>query len=120
QLGAIAYLQQDDAQAEKYLTKALQLDPKLTSSHYELARVYQRQSRFTLALREIDLASQQDPNSSAIHYVRGQVLQRLGRTQEAKAEMAEVTRISNAARSKRQQELYGGNLPNPEVMKEPE
>jgi len=42
QLGLIAYLQQQDAQAKEHLKHALQLNNRLTSAHFELARVYQR------------------------------------------------------------------------------
>jgi Tfp pilus assembly protein PilF len=112
------YLQQDDENAEKYLLKALHLDQSLASSHYQLAKVYQREGKFVLALKQIDAADKLDPNSYPVHYVRGQVLQKLGRTQEAKAEMQNVTRMMNGARSKRQQELYGGAVPSPELTQE--
>jgi Tfp pilus assembly protein PilF len=52
----INYLQQQDLAAEKNLRKALRLDPTLASSHYQLARVYQREGKFKEALAEIDAA----------------------------------------------------------------
>ena len=60
--------------------QALRLDPQLASSHFQLARVYQRENKYAEALTEIDAALKLDPDSPGIHYLRGQVLQRLGRT----------------------------------------
>jgi predicted RNA polymerase sigma factor len=51
--------------------------------------------------------------------LRGQLLQRLGRTQEARVEMDATTKMMNAQRDKRQKELYGGPVPNPELTQEP-
>jgi tetratricopeptide (TPR) repeat protein len=100
--------------------KALRLDPQLASSHFQLARVYQRENKFADALTEADAALKLDPDSASIHYLRGQALQRLGRVEEAKAEMQTFTQLSNAAREKRHQELESGPMPNPELTREPQ
>jgi tetratricopeptide (TPR) repeat protein len=100
--------------------KALRLDPQLASSHFQLARVYQRQSKYPAALTEIDATLKLDPEGASIHYLRGQVLQHLGRAQEAKAEMQTFTQMSNAARDKRHHELEAGPMPNPELTQEPQ
>jgi len=120
QLGMIYSLQQRDAEAEQVFQKALKLDPQLASSHFQLARIYQRENKLPLALSEIDAAKRLAPESEGVYYVRGQVLQKLGRTQEAKAEMQKFTRLSNAAREKRHQELEAGPMPNPELTREPQ
>jgi tetratricopeptide (TPR) repeat protein len=123
ELGLIDYQQQLDEEAEKYLKKALLLDPHLVSSRFQLARVYAREGKYARALDEIDAAEKADPDNSSVHYVRGQVLKNLGRTHEAEAEMQAFTRISNSAREKRQKELdpnsAPGPLPNPELSREP-
>jgi Tfp pilus assembly protein PilF len=116
----VDYLQQHDQEAEKNLRHALKLDPHLTSSHFQLARVYQREGKYAEALIEIDAASKSDPISYNVHYIRGQLLQRLGRSEEAKAEMELTTRMMNEQRGKRQKELYGSPLPNPELTQEPQ
>jgi Tfp pilus assembly protein PilF len=116
----VYYLQQQDQEAEKAFRKALRLDPQLASSHFQLARVYQRESKYGEALTEVDAALKSDPNSPGSHYLRGQVLQHLGRIQEAKAEMQTFTQLSNAAREKRHQELESGPMPNPELTQEPQ
>jgi Flp pilus assembly protein TadD len=64
---------------------------------------------------QIDKTMQLEPRNSSVHYLRGQILQHLGRKDEARAEMREASRISNAARSTRQQELESP-VPNPELL----
>lgn len=115
QLGVVYYLLQDDDAAERNLRKALHLDPSLASSHFELARVYQREAKYAQALAEIDATRKLDSTSYSVHYVRGQILQKLGRTEEARAEMKAVTTMMESLRSRREQELYGGQLPSPEL-----
>jgi tetratricopeptide (TPR) repeat protein len=119
QLGLIDYLQQHDQEAVKNLGKALHLDSQLASSHFNLARAYQRLGNYTQALTEIDTTEKLDPDSYSIHYVRGQVLRSLRRTEEAQAEMRMYTKMANDAREKRHQELEAGPTPNPEVIEEP-
>ncbi len=119
QLGLIDYLQQQDQDAVKNLQKAVHFDSQLASSHFNLARAYQRQGACSKALTEIDAAGKLDPASYGIHYVRGQVLRSLGRTEDAQAEMQIYRQMSNDAREKRHQELETGPALNPEVVTEP-
>jgi len=119
-LGLVDYLQQQDGEAEKMLRKALQLDPRFGSSHFQLARVYQREGKNAQALVEIDAARKLSPESDAVHYVRGQILQKLGRTREAKVEMQQYTAMANAAREKRHQELEASPMPDPQLAQEPQ
>jgi tetratricopeptide (TPR) repeat protein len=120
QLGVIYSQQQQDQEAEKNFLKALRLNSRLTSSHYELARVYLREQKYQDALKQIEAAEKLAPGNPPIHFVKGQILQKLGRTTEAKAEMATATRISNEQRDKRQKELYEAPTPNPELTQEPQ
>jgi tetratricopeptide (TPR) repeat protein len=119
QLGLVNSQLGNNQEAERNLRQALRLDPSLSSSHYQLAQVYQRQAKYVQALAEIDAAAKLDPGNSSIHYLRGQLLQRLGRTREARAEMEATTRMMNEQRDKRQKELYGSPAPNPELTQEP-
>src|SRR5438045_9514883 len=114
------YTQQRDQEAEHNFRKALRLDPTRDSSHYQLARVYQREGKFKQALAEIEAAGKLDQKSPSIHYLRGQLLQRLGRTQEATAEMETTTRMMNEQRIKRQKQLYGSPLPTPQLKQDPQ
>jgi Tfp pilus assembly protein PilF len=116
----VYYLQQRDAAAESALHRALHLDPTLASSRFELARVYQREGKYKQALAEIDATEKLDSKSYSVHYVRGQILRKLGRIQEARAEMKTVTSLMESLRSKREQELYGGPLPSPELTRSPQ
>ena len=120
QLGLVNFLRQNDPEAEKNLRQALRLNPQLASAHYTLARVFQRMDKNTNALAEVDAADKADPGNYTIHYLRGQILKQLGRIEEAKAEMQATTRMMNKPREQRQQELYGGALPSPEITREPQ
>ena len=120
QLGLVFYLQEQDGEAEKMFRKALQLDAKLSSSDFQLARVCLREQKYKEALAAIEVAKKLSPESESVHYVRGQILQRLGRTQEAKAEMQKFTEKSNASREKRHRELESSPVPDPELTREPE
>jgi len=113
-------LQGNNQEAENNLRHAIRIEPGLGSAHYQLARVYQAESKYAEALAEIDAAAKIDPANSSVHYLRGQLLQRLGRTQEARAEMDATTRVMNQQRDQRQKELYGGPAPNPELTQEPQ
>ena len=116
QLGAVYLYTQQDKEAEERFRQALQRDPRLTSSYLGLAKIYQRQGKFSDALIALNKAGHFEPGSSNIHYLKGQVLLRLGHQQEAKAELAEATRILNAERGQRQKELSGESIPQPEVQ----
>jgi tetratricopeptide (TPR) repeat protein len=120
QLGLVFYLQQQDEDAEKIFRKALRLDPKLSSSDFQLARVCLREQKYKEALAAIDAAKKLSPGSESIHYVRGQILQHMGRPEEAKAEMQKFTEMSNASREKRHQELESAPVPDPELTREPQ
>lgn len=82
------WLTQDDAKAEKNYREALRRDPRLVNSMLGLAKIYQKQQKYTAALAETDAALKLDPERTDAHYLRGQALLRLGRKTEAKQEMA--------------------------------
>jgi tetratricopeptide (TPR) repeat protein len=106
--------------AEKDLSKALRLNPKLGSSHYQLARVYQRQAKYQQALEQID-AAQQDRCWELQHPLCARTAaSSAGPLRGSEAEMEATTRMMNEQRDKRQKELYGGPVPNPELTREPQ
>jgi hypothetical protein len=51
--------------------------------------------------------------------LKGQVLIRMGRAKEGQDELAAATALLNASRERRQNELLGGDLPQPELSSEP-
>ena len=120
QLGLIFYQQQKDEEAAQYLQQAVRLDPRLASSHFQLARVYLRQKKYSEALLEIETTEKLAPDGASVHYLHGQALQHLDRQAEARAEMQTFTRLSNAARGRRQKELGEAPIPNPELAGEPQ
>jgi Flp pilus assembly protein TadD len=98
----------------------VRLNPRDPNAHYHLAKLLQRRKDYAAALAELDAALQLAPDSQSVHYVRGQVLQRLGRTGQARAEMAVASRISNEALDKSQKQLEDMPMPDPELLQEPQ
>jgi tetratricopeptide (TPR) repeat protein len=118
-LGLVYIYQQQDAKAEENFREALRRDSHLSSSYFGLARVYQREKKFDQALVAIDSAIKIDGDNPNYHNLKGQILLRQGHTQEGQSELAAATRILNASRARRQTELSGEALPQPELTTEP-
>ena len=118
-LGLVYIYQQQDAKAEENFREALRRDSHLSSSCFGLARVYQREKKFEQALTAINSAVEIDPNNPNYHNLKGQILLRMGHTQDGHAEFATATRLLNASRARRQSELSGETLPQPELAAEP-
>jgi tetratricopeptide (TPR) repeat protein len=118
-LGLVYIYQQQDAKAAENFREALRRDSHLSSSYFGLARVYQREKKFDQALTAIDSAIKIDGDNPNYHNLKGQILLRLGRTHDGQAELTAATRILNASRARRQTELSGEALPQPELTAEP-
>jgi len=112
ELGNVDWLLQDDKNAEKNYREALRRSPRLVDSHLGLAKIYQKQQKYTLALPEVDTAVKLDPERPEAHYVRGQVLLHLGRKPEAKKELDAAQSIS----SSREKQGENATLPSPELL----
>jgi len=119
ELGNVYFLMERDADAAKSYLHALQLNPQLLTAHLGLARVRQRQGQYQKALDELDAAAKLDPQSERIHYLRGQILIRMGRKEEGKKELETSVLMSSASRERRQKEIEGDHLPQPELTQEP-
>jgi tetratricopeptide (TPR) repeat protein len=111
ELGNVYWLTEDDANAEQSYRQALQLDPRLVSSRLGLAKIYQRQKKYTQALAEIDTARRVDPARPDIHYLRGRVLLLMGRKEEATKALATAERIAKTA-----QRQTTAPVPSPELL----
>jgi tetratricopeptide (TPR) repeat protein len=111
QLGEVYWLMQDDKNAEKSYREALRRDAHLVNSRMGLAKIYQRQQKYSQALAEIDAADKIDPARSDVHYTRGQVLLHLGRSQESKKELEAAVQL------KAKQE-EAGSVPSPELLQD--
>ena len=118
ELGNACFLAGDDAAAVKNYRKALSLDPLMINSHLGLAKVYERRAEYPKALAELDQARKLDPQASRIHYLRGQTLVHMGRKAEGKKELETSVQLSGAQRDKRQKELEGSSVPNPELTQD--
>jgi len=118
-LGLVYVYLQDDEKAEQNFREALRRDSHLASSYFGLARVYQHEKKFDDALVAIDSAEKIDPDNPNYHNLEGQILLRLGRTKEGQAELDSATRLLNSSRARRQSELSGETLPQPELTAEP-
>lgn len=95
---ALNHEENDKAIAE--FEQAAKLDPNLPCLHFNLGLVYLARTDFEKARK-------------------GQILIRLGRAKEGQQELAQATDLLNASRQRRQNELLGGELPQPELSSEP-
>jgi tetratricopeptide (TPR) repeat protein len=87
EIGNSYWLTEEDAKAEKSYQEALRRDPRLVNSRLGLAKIYQKQQKYSAALAEAEAALKVDPDRTDAHYLRAQALQRLGRSAEAKREL---------------------------------
>ena len=118
-LGLVYIYQQQDAKAEENFREGLRRDSHLSSSYFGLARVYQHEKKFDQALSAVDSAIKIDPDNPNYHNLKGQILLREGHTQDGQTELAAATSLLNASRARRQSELSGEALPQPELTAEP-
>jgi tetratricopeptide (TPR) repeat protein len=112
EIGNGYWLTQDDANAEKSYREALKRDPRLVNSILGLAKIYQRQQKYSAALAEADAALKIDPERTDAHYMRGQALLHLGRKVEARKEL--VSAAGN------QGEKPNKPVPSPELLQDPQ
>jgi tetratricopeptide (TPR) repeat protein len=116
ELGNTYWLMQDDANAEKGFRDALRRDPRLVDSLLGLAKIYQRQQKFTAALTEADAAVKLDPDRPDVHYVRGQALLHLRRKTEAQKELQAAASIEH--RSDNANSAGNTTVPSPELLQD--
>jgi len=117
-LGDVYSLLQQDHDAEKSYRDALLRDPRLMNSYLGLAKLYQREKKYSQALSAIDSAGRLDPGRTDIHYLRGQILLHLGRKTEGAKELETSVRIDNEHRAERQKQVESGTVPSPELLQD--
>jgi tetratricopeptide (TPR) repeat protein len=118
ELGDVYSLMQQDNDAEENYHEALRRDPRLVSSWAGLAKTYQREQKYQLALNAIDEANKLDAERTDLHYLRGQILVHMGHKEEGKKELALAVRIDNEKRSQREKEVETQTVPSPELVQE--
>jgi tetratricopeptide (TPR) repeat protein len=114
ELGDVDWLMQNDRDAEKSYHEALRRDPRLVNSHLGLARIYQRQEKYSQALAEADAAEKIDPARPDSHYLRARVLQAMGRKNDSKKELQAAQKIGKETETAAQPV----NLPSPELLQD--
>lgn len=104
-LAADALLKQPEVDAprvEKYLARAVELEPDFASAHMALAKLYVRGERWAEAAAAFERVTRLDPDSSEAHYQLGRVYVRLKRTTEAQRELDRFKQLSEAQKEKRE------------------
>jgi Tfp pilus assembly protein PilF len=104
-LAADALLKQPEIDAprvEKYLARAVELEPDFASAHLALAKLYVRGERWTEAAAAFERVTRLDPDSSEAHYQLGRVYVRLKRASEAQRELDKFKQLSEAQKEKRE------------------
>ena len=92
----------DYARAEKYLARAIELDPALASARLALAKLYVRGERWAEAAAQLERAVQLAPALAEAHYQLGRVYVRLKRTPEAQRELATFKQLSDTEKTQRE------------------
>ena len=103
QLGGLYYLaadtmlktsNPDTTRAEKYLKRALDLDPNIAGAYVTWGRLYTRTNRYSEAAPLLERAVALQPELLEAHYQLGRVLMKLKRTDEANRELALFKQLS--------------------------
>jgi Tfp pilus assembly protein PilF len=104
-LAADALLKQPEVDAprvERYLARAVELEPDFASAHMALAKLYVRGERWPEAAAAFERVTRLDPESSEAHYQLGRVYVRLKRGAEAQRELDRFKQLSEAQKEKRE------------------
>ncbi|HEX8180318.1 MAG TPA: tetratricopeptide repeat protein, partial [Pyrinomonadaceae bacterium] len=91
----------DFARAEKYLARAIELDPSLASARLALAKLYVRGERWPEAAAQLERAVQLAPDLAEAHYQLSRVYVRLKRTPDAQKELAAFKQLSDTEKEQR-------------------
>jgi protein O-GlcNAc transferase len=104
-LAADALLKEPEVDAprvEKYLARAVELEPDFASAHLALAKLYVRGERWAEAAAAFERVTRLDPESAEAHYQLARVYVRLKRTADAQRELAAFKQLSEAQKEKRE------------------
>jgi tetratricopeptide (TPR) repeat protein len=84
--------------ARKLLEKALTMNERDASAHFELGTVFDRTQRYADAAREFERAAELAPDDPAAHYRLSRVYDRLGKPEAARAERDRHAKLEQAQR----------------------
>jgi tetratricopeptide (TPR) repeat protein len=82
--------------ARMLLEKAIAIDGRDPSSHFELGAIFDRTQHYADAAREFEKAAQLDPADPATHYRLSRVYDRLGKPDEARMERERHAKLVEA------------------------
>jgi len=107
ELGDVCSYLGQEQEARAYFRKALQLNARLASSYYGLAKIDFQEKRYSQAWSALASAGRLDPHSASVHYLKGEILLGMGRRAESKSEFQIASRMQKTVRDQL--------LPNPEL-----
>jgi tetratricopeptide (TPR) repeat protein len=90
----------DTARAEKYLRRALELDPNLAAAYLTLGRLYARGNRYPEAAPLLERAVALQPELVEAHYQLSRVLVKLKRPDEANRELELYRQLSEKQKAR--------------------
>jgi tetratricopeptide (TPR) repeat protein len=94
----------DNARVEKYLRRAIELDPNFASARSSLAKLYTRSERWAEAAAQLERVIELDPTRADAHYQLGQLYVRLKRPTEAQKLLATFKRMSEEQKEQKDSE----------------
>jgi Tfp pilus assembly protein PilF len=94
--------QTDGPRVERYLARAVALDPDFASAHLALGKLYVRAERWPDAASEFERVTRLDPQSAEAQYQLGRVYVRLKRPTDAQRALDAFKQLSEAQKEKRE------------------
>ena len=102
----------DTTRAEKYLQRAIELDPNLAAAYLSSAKIYVRTNRYEEAAPLLERAVSLQPELLEAHYQLGRVLMKLKRTDEANRELAIFKQLSEKQKAQNEPREIARRLAN--------
>jgi Tfp pilus assembly protein PilF len=98
----LKFAEVDTARVEKYLARAVELDPDFASARLALGRLYVRREQWDEAAKQLEQAVRLAPQLADARYQLGRVYVRLKRQEEAKRELDAFQELSRTQKEKRE------------------
>ena len=102
----------DTTRAEKYLKRAIELDPNLAAAYLSWGRLYVRANQYAEAAPLLERAVSLQPELIEAHYQLSRVLMRLKRTDEATRELETFKRLSENEKARNEPREIARRLAN--------
>ena len=94
----------DAPRAEKYLARAVELDPSFAAARLALAKLHVRMERWAEAAEQFERVVQLEPGRAEAHYQLGRVYTRLKRGADAQRELQTFKQLSDAQKERKETE----------------